>query len=378
MSPLADQTKRVRNIPLPALRSASALYLLAASFVVFGLLIPELYLTGATINLVLSSQAVAGIVALAVLVPFVGGAFDLSVGAMVAFSLAIVAVLERDYDLPLILVCALALLACAGVGLISGLIVVVFKVNSFIATLGMGQVTAAAAVYLSENRQIVGVFSPVYLRAGQGNWLGIPRALYYLIAIALVVWYILEWTPVGRRLFATGYNVQAARLAGIRTDSLIVGSLIASAVIAGTAGLVLGAQVGTFSNSFGAPLLFPAFAALFFGATQFKGRPNVWGTLVAVFALAFGIQGLQLMFSGGVYWLTPFFNGAALVIAVAFAARSGRRSITPGEASSDGQPPTGEAEVPTQAESVATSSNPTPPRQNVFSTSPTAHRKTRN
>jgi hypothetical protein len=59
----------------------------------------------------------------------------------------------------------------------------------------------------------------------------------------------------------------------------------------------------------------------------------VWGTLLAVYTLAFGVKGLQLAFASGVYWITPLFNGVALVVAVALAARSGalarrRRSLT--------------------------------------------------
>jgi ribose transport system permease protein len=100
------------------------------------------------------------------------------------------------------------------------------------------------------------------------------------------------------------------------------GSLVASAVVAGIGGLVYGAKIGSFSNTFGPPLLFPAFAAVFFGATQFKSRPNVWGTVLAVYTLAFGVKGLQLAFAGGVYWITPLFNGLALVVAVALASRS--------------------------------------------------------
>ena len=91
--------------------------------------------------------------------------------------------------------------------------------------------------------------------------------------------------------------------------------------MAGLAGIIYGAKVGSFSNTFGPPLLFPAFAAVFFGSTQFKNRANVWGTIAAVYTLAFGVKGLQLAFSGGVYWITPLFNGLALLVAVAFASR---------------------------------------------------------
>ena len=309
------------RLRLPGIQRASVLYLLALIFVLFGLWIPETFLTQATFKLVLSDQVVIGILALAVLVPLTAGVFDLSCGAMLAFSLVIVSWFEEQTGLNAVLSSLLALGACVVIGFLSGMLVVKFRVNSFIATLGMSQVLAAATLYISSNRQIVGVFSETFLDFGREELLGIPIVVYYLVAIALVIWYVLECTPLGRHLLATGANPEAARLAGVRTDRMVWGSLMASAFLAGIAGLVFGAKVGSFSNSFGAGLLFPAFAAVFFGSTQFKSRANVWGTIAAVYALAFGVKGLQLAFEGGVYWITPLFNGLALLIAVALASR---------------------------------------------------------
>ena len=110
---------------------------------------------------------------------------------------------------------------------------------------------------------------------------------------------------------------------------MVWGSLVVSAVVAGMAGIIYGAKVGSFSNTFGPPLLFPAFAAVFFGSTQFKNRANVWGTIAAVYTLAFGVKGLQLAFSGGVYWITPLFNGLALLVAVALASRKAIPKLRP-------------------------------------------------
>ena len=197
---------------------------------------------------------------------------------MLAFSLVIVSWFEAHTGLNGILSCVLALAACAAVGFVSGLIIVHFRVNSFIATLGMSQILAAATLYISANKQIVGVLSPEFLKWGRRDLLGVPIVVYYLFVLALVLWYVLECTPLGRHLFATGSNPEAARLAGVRTDRMVWGSLVGSAVVAGIAGIVYGAKIGSFSNTFGPPLLFPAFAAVFFGATQFKPRPNVWGT----------------------------------------------------------------------------------------------------
>jgi ribose transport system permease protein len=311
-----------RRFTLPGLQKASVLYLLAFILVLFSIWIPETFLTTTTFKIVLADQVVIGILALALLIPLTAGAFDLSVGAMLAFSLVIVSWMEANTDLNGIISCLVALLACAAVGFLSGLIIVRFHVNSFIATLGMSQVLTAATLYISENKQIVGVLSNRFLEFGRRDVLGIPIVVYYLLALALLLWYVLECTPLGRHLFATGSNPEAARLSGVRTDRMVWGSLVASAVVAGIAGIVYGAKIGSFSNTFGAPLLFPAFAAVFFGSTQFKSRPNVWGTIVAVYTLAFGVKGLQLAFANGVYWITPLFNGLALILAVALASRS--------------------------------------------------------
>ena len=80
-------------------------------------------------------------------------------------------------------------------------------------------------------------------------------------------------------------------------------------------------KVGIYTTSFGAPLLFPAVAAVFFGASQLRGRPNVWGTVIAVYTLAFGIKGIGLRYPREISWLQPMFEGLTLLIAVAIASR---------------------------------------------------------
>lgn len=310
-----------RNFFMFGLQRASVLYLLAVMLVIFSIWIPETFLSSVTFKTVFADQVVIGILGLAVLLPLSAGAFDLSCGSMLAFSLVIVSKLQENTGLNGFVSCLIAIVCCGGVGWVSGLVVVKFHVNSFIATLGMSQVLSAATLLISSNRQIVNQFSTTFLKFGQNAYFGIPVVVFYLLALALVIWYVLEWTPLGRRLLAAGANPQAARLSGVRTDRLVWGSLVTSGVIAGIAGVVYGAKVGQFSNSFGTPLLFPAFAAVFFGSTQFKARANVWGTIAAVYTLAIGVKGLQLALQSGVYWITPLFNGAALLIAVALASR---------------------------------------------------------
>src|SRR6476660_5583451 len=111
---------------LPGLQTASAAYLLAFIIVLFGLWIPDTFLTTTTFKIVAADQVVVGILALALLIPLLAGTFDLSVGAMLAFSLVIVSWLEGHTGLNGVLCCVVALLACGAVGFITGMIVVRF------------------------------------------------------------------------------------------------------------------------------------------------------------------------------------------------------------------------------------------------------------
>jgi ribose transport system permease protein len=315
-----------QHVPLTTrlgLDRLSALYLLILFFIIFGIARPDTFLTGTTIKLVLSEGVITAVLALAFLIPLLGGAFDLSIGAMMTFSLVIVNYLAVHASTPLWLNAIIALVACACIGAVSGFIVVRLRVNSFIATLGVSQVLLAIVLLISKNEQIIGAFGDSYFKFGRDDLLGVPVVVFYLLALAIVLWYVLEHTPVGRFLFAAGGNTEAARLSGVRTDRLIWGSLVASAVVAGIAGLIFSVKVGNFSSSVGPGYLFPAIAAVFFGASQFSRRPNVWGTLLALYSLQFGVKGLQLTFQTGTYWIQPLFEGLTLIIAVALASRQG-------------------------------------------------------
>ena len=113
---------------------------------------------------------------------------------------------------------------------------------------------------------------------------------------AVAIWYLLEHTATGRRLYATGFNPDAARLAGVRVDRLRFVSLVAS----GDAGRrhrdrPRVDRSAAARRRAGTPYLLPAFAAAFLGATQLKhGRFNAGGTIIAVLLLGTGVTGLAL------------------------------------------------------------------------------------
>ena len=298
----------------------SALYLWAFFMIYFGITQTDTFLSVTTFKLVVVENVIVGVLAIAFLVPLTTGTYDLSIGTMMSMSLVIVTYLAKNTSVSPVLGMFIGLGACAIAGFISGFFVVKLRVNSFIATLGMSQIITAFVQHTSD-QTISAAFKPSYQNIGQKQLFGLPLFSYYLLILAIIIWYILEHTPTGRYMFATGGNPEAARLAGVRTDRLVWGSLVASGVIAGFAGTIYSWKVGTFGSSIGPGFLFPAIAAVFFGASQLKGRPNVWGSLIALYTLAWGIKGLQLTFSSNTNWIEPLFQGVSLLLAVSLASR---------------------------------------------------------
>ncbi len=296
--------------------SISIVYLYIAGFALFAAWIPDLWLSSVTQLSVLNiSYAIPGMVAVAVMIPLTAGAFDLSVAGTMSASAVTTAWLLADQQWSMWLAIGIGMLVALVAGAINGLLVVAVRIPSLIATLGMGAVLSAFADWRAGGIQITGLPSAFAEFSGKRVGGDIRISVVYLAIIAVIVWYLLEHVPVGRYLQATGDNPDAARLMGVRTNRYIFTSLIASATIAGFAGIIQASTIGAAGASLGDAFLLPAFAAVFLGATQFRRRFNVWGTLVAIWVLASGVQGVTLAI-GTFTWLNNLFFGIALIIAV--------------------------------------------------------------
>jgi ribose transport system permease protein len=259
-------------------------------------------------------------VAMGLIVPVACGAFDLSIAGTLGLSVCVTIWFQANHHgwgLGILV----ALLVGIAVGLVNALIVVKLHVDSFIGTLGMSSILLAGTEWVTNGSQIANGISPTFTNIGQTQVGGLPLPVFYMIALAIIMWWLLEYTPVGRYLYGIGGNPQAARLAGIRVGRITMGAFVLSGFVAAFAGVVLAAQLGSASPDVGTPYLLPTFSAVFLGATQvFPGRVNVPGTLIAIFLLATGVKGLQL--AGAPSYVNDLFNGAALIIAVALAARA--------------------------------------------------------
>jgi len=295
----------------------SGLYLWGLFILIFGLWEPHLFFTASTVHSVASEYAITGILGIAVLVPLAAGAYDLSVGATVNLSTIIVSQVQSANHWNMWLAILTAVAATFVVGLVNGFIVVKLHVNSFIATLGMATIIGAVQSMVSGSSQPLPPTSAFWNGLTQHSIFGFQIVFLYLIIIAVFFWWVLDHTPAGRYIYAVGGNAEAARLSGVKVEKWTWLSLITSATLCGIGGVFYASLSGP-SLTFGASLLLPAFAAVFLGSTQIRpGRVSVWGTLLAIYVLATGVTGLQLI--TGVQWLNDMFNGVALIVAVSFA-----------------------------------------------------------
>lgn len=335
-----NQPRRREVLELLGPANLSAVYLFVLMFIIFSIWLPDTFLTAGVWRSLLDNQALTALAAIAVVIPLAAGQFNLAVGAQIGFASILVAALIQKLGLPPLTATLLTLVGGTATGVVIGLLVVKARIESIIATLGMSSVLMAVTAWVSSSRQILDL-GLEFQQFAVARVAGITMSTWLMIIVALVAWYVLECTPAGRRVYATGGNKRAAEFAGVRTTPVIIAALAAGGAIAGLTGVLASARTGTGDPTLGPGFLLPAFAAAMLGSTQLKrGRFNIWGTVIAVYVLATGITGLRL--AGAPVWIPDLFNGAALLVAVAVTARQRRPKLrrTPGSLVSAPEPAT--------------------------------------
>ncbi|WP_169721608.1 ABC transporter permease [Nocardioides alkalitolerans] len=307
----------------------SGLYLAVVLVVVFSVMLPDTFGTMDNARVIAASSAIAGILTLSVALSMAAGTFDISLAANMTFSICLLGALLTRGDLAWPVAVSLTIVAGALVGAVNAFVITRFGVEAIVATLGMSSVLAALSFWVSDGQTVlISDAGPSFADAGQSTIASVPITVFYLAAVAIALWFVLEHTPFGRYLYAIGSNPQAAKLAGIKVQRLQSLSLMITGALAALAGVILTMQLGAASFGAGAPYLLPAFAATFLGSTQIlPGRFNVRGTIVALYLLAIAVKGLQLQFPD-LPWIKDLVEGSVLIVAVSITARAISRRST--------------------------------------------------
>jgi ribose transport system permease protein len=293
--------------------------------ILFGALKPDTFLTSGTFQVIFGGQQPLVFLAAALLCTILVGEFvDMSVASNFGIAAILVSVLNVNHGWNVWVAAVAAVAASTAVGLFNGWLVVKVGVNTIVVTLGMSTFLLGIALWLGNLMPVSGLpasFGKIALT----DVLGLPISFYLGLVLMLGFAYLLRFTPLGRNMRFVGENREVSRLAGVRVSRVRIGAFTAAGVIAGVGGVLSAAATGGFDPNVSQSYLLPMFAATFLGTAILQpGRFNPLGTLIAVYFLATGVLGLQLL--GATAWVSSVFYGGVLVVAVTLTTVLHRRS----------------------------------------------------
>ncbi|MET0854559.1 MAG: ABC transporter permease [Microterricola sp.] len=314
-----------RTTPLSRIRNALHRYpaispavVLVLAVIVFGLL-NERFLNPANLSLITQQVAVVGTLAIAQTLIILTAGIDLSVGAVMVLSSMVIAQSTVQAGLPAILGLAAGLLVGLAAGALNGFLVTKFRLPPFIVTLGTLNIFVALTLLYSSGATIRGAEMPALLtwtgETFQVGGVNFTIGVVLMLAVYIVVAFILGRTAWGRHVYAVGDDKEAARLAGISVNRVLMSVyLAAGAILAIGAWIQIGRSNAASPNA-GLDLNLDSITAVVIGGTSlFGGRGTVWGTLLG--ALIVGVFRNGLSLAGlDVLWQT-FAVGVLIVVAV--------------------------------------------------------------
>ena len=289
-------------------------FILVIEFLIFSLA-SKSFLTLGNILSVGRQMSFTGIAAIGMTLVMLTGGIDISVGSMLAMAGVLCAKLSADVGLPLWIAVVITLLIGALFGLINGAAVTRLHIPALIATLATQTILKGIA-YLLTNAVPVKNLSATYKFLGQGYIFGvIPVPLIITVALYVLAWWYLDKTYLGRRVYLSGRNEEAARLSGINTKWTITGTYVFSGVFAAIAGVLMAARLGSGQPSVGSGFEMDVITATVLGGISVNGGK---GKVVNVFvgACIMGVLANGMTMLNINQYLQWIINGLVLLFAV--------------------------------------------------------------
>ena len=268
-------------------------------------------------NILLVSRQVSfyGIAAVGMTMVLLVGEIDISVGSILAFSGCLSAVLITKAAVPVALACLIAIVISTFFGLLSGTLTTICKVPSLIATLAM-QIIIKGCTYLMTGGTAVSGLPDNFKFMGQGFLLSrIPVPVVVWLVIFLLGLFVLNKTYIGRRIYAVGGNKEAARLSGIKTTGIVIGTFVCSAFVAGISGTLMAARLGSGMASVGSDFAMDVLTASVLGGVSLQGgKGNAVNVLVGSFIIGILSNGLVML--GVIEYWQWIIKGCVFLLAV--------------------------------------------------------------
>jgi ribose transport system permease protein len=288
---------------------------MALMVAIFSFAAPRAFPTLSNFLNVLNQVSLTAIIAGGLTVVLIVGEMDLSIGYLGSLAGVLVTGLMVKQGLPIWLSIVLVLGVGLLVGVVNGLIVTKLKVNSVIATIGIGSILVGLTFAYSTGVPIASGVPKSFTAIALNRTFGIPNNVFIMAAVLFMLWVLVNHTDLGQQIQAVGGNIEAARLSGIRVDRVKVIAYMVSGLCAALTGILLASLIGSGTASAADSYLLIAFAATFLGsATLRDGEFHILGTFIGVLIIGFGFNGLAIF--GAPTFYQYIFQGAILVIAV--------------------------------------------------------------
>ncbi len=294
---------------------------LAIMLGIFSILTPAAFPTLNNFLNVLNQASLTMIIAGGLTVAVIVGELDLSIGFAASYAGVLVTGFIVNQGLP-VFVAILAVLGCGGlIGLVNGLIVTKVRVNSVIATLGIGTIVVGLDFAYTTGAPIASGVPDQFTEIALGRFFGIPHNVIIMLFLVAVLWVLVERTTLGQNIQAVGGNPVAARLSGIAVDRVKIIGFVIAGVCAALTGILLASSLGSGTPSAADSYLLSAFAAVFLGsATLRDGEFHIVGTCIGVLIIAVGFNGLAIF--GAPTFYQYLFQGMILILAVGMSSLS--------------------------------------------------------
>jgi ribose/xylose/arabinose/galactoside ABC-type transport system permease subunit len=300
-----------------------ALVILLALVLAFSLA-SEDFLTVDNLRNILRQYSVPAILAVGQTLVIVSAGIDLSVASTAALSGSVMGVMyaHEGYPEPVALLMGLA--AGFAVGAINGFVITKWRVPDFIATLGAFTAVRGIALLVTDGLPV-----PDYTKAQEGRTVpetvttlgaesvfGIPLIAVVAGVCALIGWFILSRTTLGRSAYAIGGNREAARVSGIRVERVQWSIYVFSGLMAAIAGFMLTGRQGSANALMGEGMELQSIAAVVVGGTNlFGGEGTIGGTIIGVLIIGVLNNGLNIL--GVADFWQRVVNGSIIVAVVA-------------------------------------------------------------
>ncbi len=275
------------------------------------------FLTGGNLSLIVQQVMVVGTLAIGQTMVILTSGIDLSAGWVMALGGIIMTTLAVNFGIPPLLALALGILLCVGFGLVNGLLVTIIKLPPFIVTLGTFSIAQALTLIISNAQTVTNVPAEMTALGNTFKIFGtqITYGSVLMLILFFIVWFVLQYTTLGRQIYAVGDNPEAARLAGINTTKVLLGVYASAAFLYAIGAILLVSRTSVGDPNAGGDAAMSSITAVVLGGTSLMGgRGNLLGTLVGAMIIGVFINGLTLMGVPSIYQL--LITGILVILAV--------------------------------------------------------------